>query len=179
MKKTEFKTEIANHLKSKRKRRKLSLDGTAKLTGVSKAMLGQIERGESSPTIATLWKIASGLDTSFSAFFTSNPNFKLGERIFPKDPRMKIKTLFPYSEDTSIEVFEITLSDYHEQMSSPHSVGVIEHVHVIRGEISIYFDNKWHSLKTGESLRFFSDQHHGYRSVSETSVFHNIVSYPQ
>ncbi len=30
-------------------------------------MLRQIERGESSPTIATLWKIASGFDGSFSS----------------------------------------------------------------------------------------------------------------
>lgn len=48
-----FKSQIANQLKNLRKSRGLSLDATAQLTGVSKAMLGQIERGESSPTIAT------------------------------------------------------------------------------------------------------------------------------
>ena len=58
---------IAHHLQSVRKARGLSLDKTAQLTGVSKAMLGQIERGESSPTIATLWKIATGLACSFSS----------------------------------------------------------------------------------------------------------------
>jgi transcriptional regulator with XRE-family HTH domain len=31
-------------------------------------MLGQIERNESSPTVATLWKIATGLNVPFSAF---------------------------------------------------------------------------------------------------------------
>ena len=61
---------IAQHLQSVRKGRGLSLDKTAKLTGVSKAMLGQIERGESSPTIATLWKIATGLECSFSSFLS-------------------------------------------------------------------------------------------------------------
>jgi transcriptional regulator with XRE-family HTH domain len=48
--------------------RSWSLDVTSQKTGVSKAMLGQIERGESSPTIATLWKIASGFDVLFSSF---------------------------------------------------------------------------------------------------------------
>lgn len=61
---------INNHisltLKALRSERGWSLDKTAEKTGVSKAMLGQIERGESSPTIATLWKIASGFNTSFS-----------------------------------------------------------------------------------------------------------------
>ncbi len=179
MKETQFKSEIASYLKSQRKRKGLSLDATAKLTGVSKAMLGQIERGESSPTIATLWKIASGLETSFSAFFANDPNLKLAERVFPEDPRMKVKTLFPFQEDTGLEVFEITLCDYHTQISSPHSVGVVEHVHVISGEVSLYFNQEWHLLKAGESLRFFSDQPHGYRSESETSVFHNIICYPK
>jgi recombination associated protein RdgC len=63
---------IAHHLQSVRKARGLSLDKTAQLTGVSKAMLGQIERGESSPTIATLWKIATGLACSFSSFLSGD-----------------------------------------------------------------------------------------------------------
>lgn len=59
---------IALTLKKLRQERGWSLDKAAEKTGVSKAMLGQIERQESSPTIATLWKIASGFQTSFSSF---------------------------------------------------------------------------------------------------------------
>jgi len=61
--------DLARHisvtLQLLRKQRGWSLDKTAAATGVSKAMLGQIERGESSPTVATLWKIATGFETSF------------------------------------------------------------------------------------------------------------------
>ena len=60
--------QISRTLKARRKERGWSLDKTAQQTGVSKAMLGQIERQESSPTIATLWKIATGLQCSFSSF---------------------------------------------------------------------------------------------------------------
>ena len=49
----------------------LSLSKVAEMTGVSKAMLGQIERGESSPTIATLWKIAKGFQLPLSALIGS------------------------------------------------------------------------------------------------------------
>ncbi|MEH6823752.1 MAG: helix-turn-helix transcriptional regulator, partial [Motiliproteus sp.] len=59
---------LAKALKALRKEKGWSLDRTAKETGVSKAMLGQIERGESSPTIATLWKIAGGFNTQISTF---------------------------------------------------------------------------------------------------------------
>lgn len=179
MKDARFKTEIANHLKLKRKEKKLSLDATAKLTGVSKAMLGQIEREESSPTIATLWKIASGLETSFSAFFANEPDLHSAERSFPEDPRMAIKTLFPYKSDTRMEVFEITLMEYHQQMSPPHSIGAIEHVYIVSGDLRVFFDQEWHRVSVGETVRFRSDQLHGYEAMSETAVFHNIVCYPK
>ena len=55
---------VSFNLKLLRDTRKLSLDALAKLTGVSKSMLGQIERGEVNPTISTVWKIANGLKLS-------------------------------------------------------------------------------------------------------------------
>lgn len=174
-----FKTEIANHLKAVRQRKQLSLDAAAKLTGVSKAMLGQIERGESSPTIATLWKIATGLESSFSAFFAHEPALLAAEKSFPEDAKMRVKTLFPYASDSGMEMFEITLSDFHQQVSAPHGVGVIEHVHVIDGRLKVLVDATWHLLSAGETLRFYADQPHGYEADSEVAVFQNIICYPR
>ena len=59
---------IGKHLKNIRQNRELSLNEAAEMTGVSKPMLGQIERGQSSPTITTLWKIATGLKVPLSSF---------------------------------------------------------------------------------------------------------------
>ncbi|HDJ1463214.1 TPA: helix-turn-helix transcriptional regulator, partial [Serratia rubidaea] len=59
---------LAHTLKTLRRQRGWSLSQAAEQTGVSKAMLGQIEREESSPTVATLWKIATGFNVAFSAF---------------------------------------------------------------------------------------------------------------
>lgn len=58
---------LSKNLKYLRNERKLSLDKLADLTGISKTMLGQIERGESNPSITTVWKIANGLKISFTA----------------------------------------------------------------------------------------------------------------
>ncbi len=62
---------LATNLKQIREDRKLSLDNLAQITGVSKSMLGQIERGESNPTITTAWKIANGLKISFTELIKS------------------------------------------------------------------------------------------------------------
>ena len=44
-----------------RKAQKLSIDRAAELAGISKSMLGQIERGVVNPTITVLYKLAQGL----------------------------------------------------------------------------------------------------------------------
>ncbi|GGP82913.1 helix-turn-helix domain-containing protein [Shewanella ulleungensis] len=173
-----IKAHMAKHLKALRTAKALSLDATAKLTGVSKAMLGQIERQESSPTIATLWKISSGLDTSFSAFMSSPHGDVIREKTFPDDPNMLIKNIFTFNTQTRFEMFEIILSGYHQQMSTPHSVGVIEHVIVLQGELALFSGGEWQTLTSGQSSRFFADQPHGYHALSETAIFQNIVSYP-
>ena len=60
--------KIGERLKEIRNTRQLTLDDVAELTGVSKPMLGQIERGQSSPTINILWKISTGLKIPLSFF---------------------------------------------------------------------------------------------------------------
>ena len=64
---------LSTTLKQLRQQRGWSLSRLAEATGVSKAMLGQIERNESSPTVATLWKIATGLNVPFSTFLRRSP----------------------------------------------------------------------------------------------------------
>ena len=70
---------IGEHLREVRTNLNLSLDDASKMTGVSKPMLGQIERGQSAPTITTLWKIATGLKTPLSYFLQERqPDYKIG-----------------------------------------------------------------------------------------------------
>src|SRR3954465_1551248 len=62
---------VGLRLRRLRGERKLSLEGLAKISGVSRAMLGQIELGHSAPTINVLWKIARALDLPFSALIAA------------------------------------------------------------------------------------------------------------
>ena len=69
--------EIGRVLKKIRQERSLTLDNAAEITGVSKTMLGQIERGVSVPTISVLWKIAKGLQVSLSTLLNEpEQNYK-------------------------------------------------------------------------------------------------------
>ncbi|HET8705817.1 MAG TPA: helix-turn-helix transcriptional regulator, partial [Pseudomonadales bacterium] len=65
-----FVEMVGINLKKLRRDRALSLDGLARLSGVSRAMLSQIENGRSSPTVTVLYKIAAALNASLSEFIS-------------------------------------------------------------------------------------------------------------
>lgn len=106
---------IGKRLKEIRASRDLSLDDAAKLTEVSKPMLGQIERGQSVPTITTLWKISTGLKVPLSSFLeqqqTEYSVIAIGEKelISEDSGRMRAYALFPYDPIRNVEIFYIEL----------------------------------------------------------------------
>lgn len=63
-------------LKQLRQQRGWSLSRLAEATGVSKAMLGQIERNESSPAVATLWKNCHWVERAiFDIYFSATVRY--------------------------------------------------------------------------------------------------------
>ncbi|WP_286240042.1 helix-turn-helix domain-containing protein [Neptuniibacter halophilus] len=177
---------LAARLKELRKNKGWSLDRTAGETGVSKAMLGQIERGESSPTVATLWKIAGGFNRSLSDFIQpvsseqTETLIRSADQIRhqPATDEMLIAPLFPYEERFGFEMFELTLQPGYERLSEPHEPGVTEHVIVLSGEMELLVEGEWLALTQGAAVRFAADKPHGYRNLNATpAVFHNLIHY--
>ncbi|OBS10823.1 helix-turn-helix domain-containing protein [Acidihalobacter prosperus] len=175
---------IAGRLRNLRRKRGWSLDRTAAATGVSKAMLGQIERGESSPTLATLWKIATGFGLSISSLIAPSeriPGTDIGRQgALPvwSDGQLQIKTLFPFDAALGFEWFELTLPPAATHLSEAHESGVLEHVLVLAGTLSLLIDDRWVALSTGDTARFAGDAAHGYRNTAEMpAVFHNLIHY--
>lgn len=61
--------KLAERLAAARAARGQTLDELAEASGVSRAMISKIERGESSPTAMVLGRLAAGLDVSLSSLF--------------------------------------------------------------------------------------------------------------
>lgn len=183
----EIATHLAQTLRQLRKRRGWSLDRAAEATGVSKAMLGQIERGESSPTVATLWKIATGFSTAFSGLITP-PAQPLDLPLFARNSqtdanlpadRLQVRPLFPFDAHVGFELMELTLPPETEHLSEAHETGVIEHVTVIEGRMDVLIDGQWQPLAAGDAVRFAADAPHGYRNADDVpATFHNLIHYP-
>lgn len=175
---------IGNKLKEIRNKRNLSLDEVTKLTGVSKAMLGQIERGQSNPTVSTLWKIATGLKVSFSVFIDEKQDDL--QVIYQNDispiiednNRMKLYPIFPFDVNKGFEIFTIELEPDCNHISNPHNVGVEEYIIVTEGQIEISINDKKFILQKGNSIRFMANSPHTYKNMNQDrSVFQNIILY--
>lgn len=183
----ESTAHLAAVLRAKRHDYGWSLDRAAQQTGVSKAMLGQIERGESSPTVATLWKIATGFHASLSSFLEPVPRATDTGLVYrssgairsqPGAEGMLVAPLFPYEPRFGFELFELTLLPGYERYSEPHEGGVTEHVIVLRGSMEVLVEGRWIPLAEGQAVRFAADRAHGYRNTgARAAVFHNLIHY--
>ncbi len=174
---------IAKNLKELRKTADWSLDKAALQTGVSKAMLGQIEREESSPTVSTLWKIATGFRVPFSKLLektAKNPLNTLGEEGHWRSVGgLEVNSIFPYDPEIRCEFFILKLYPGYRHISPPHETGVVEHILVIEGTLEVLQNGAWIAISTGQGTRFAADTEHGYRNPTKQEVvFHNVIHYP-
>ncbi|WP_417583647.1 helix-turn-helix domain-containing protein [Nitrincola sp.] len=161
-----------------------SLDHAAAQTGVSKAMLGQIERGESSPTIATLWKVATGFQVSFTRLVAGLSLNSLaladGEHLhaLESDPGIEVTVRFAFDPSVNFEWVELRLAPGSESHSDAHQAGVTERILVLEGELELWLAGEWQRYQAGATVCFDADQPHGYRnSGMDVLVFQDVIHY--
>ncbi|MCM3273301.1 helix-turn-helix domain-containing protein [Paenibacillus elgii] len=177
---------IGHNLQRVRKQRQLSLDKVADLTGVSKGMLHQIERGDTQPTVTTVWKIATGLNISFSSLIKEDESAisivkrKDAPDITGDNGNCLVYLLFPFNPQTQIEMFTIVLKPKGSYVSTPHNEGVQEYITVISGEFKISIRDDTYTLLAGEAIRFTGNVSHKYRNDTDEDVILQVVMhYPE
>lgn len=173
---------VAENVKRIREEKKLSLDALAKLSGVSKSMLGQVERGEVNPTISLLWKIANGLKVSFTS---------LVEKQGCSIDVIRVEDISPLIEDEGkyinypifhfqegFEQYRIEIKQEGKLLASPHLPNSQENVTVFAGTVEITVNDEKYILNQWDSLRFPADVPHGYRNVgNETAQISMLIYY--
>jgi transcriptional regulator with XRE-family HTH domain len=177
---------VGENLKRLRNRRNLSLEALSKLSGVSRAMLSQIELGRSVPTINLVFKIARAFDIPFSTLLVSQNSPTT--RILPANLSKVLKSgsgefssraLFPFTPDRKTEFYELRLSPGGKENADPHAPGTTENLVVAIGALNIEIGGMEHRLTTGDAIHFLADRPHAYHNPSsEESVIYLVMSYP-
>jgi XRE family transcriptional regulator, regulator of sulfur utilization len=172
---------VAQNLKKLREEKKLSLDKLAELTGVSKSMLGQIERGGSSPTIATVWKIANGLKVSFTSLLEtpqSDTTLLHQSDISPlleDNGKYRLFPFFPIEEGRRFEVYSIEIDPGGRLSAEAHPQGTQEFLTLFEGELTVRVDQQDYVLAQGDSIRFRADRPHAYLNSGDSLVKLSMV----
>lgn len=157
---------IAYNLKRIRKSRNMSLDMLAEKTGVSKSMLGQIERGESNPTVATISRIMEGVKVSFEDLI-----YKPEEEVVAvekknlsvykeKEGEYKIQVVFPYSRDRSFELFYLEIEPECRFAGNNYGENSWLYISVYQGEIAVTLEDQQYLISEGNALRFPAFKEH-------------------
>jgi len=164
---------IAENLRCHRESRGLSLDQLAAMTGVSKSMLRQIETGKSSPTIATIWKIANGLKLSFSALLCRKTVEAEVKSLTAEKPltaeagHYRIYPLIPFDPQQSFETYYLEIDPGTVFLGEPHQGTVYEYLFVQKGELQLTIEGNEYRISQGEFLRFLASSPHEYRCLGE------------
>ncbi len=164
----------------------MSLETLANQSGVSKSMLGQIERGEVNPTISVLWKIANGLKVTFTSLIdrpqANTEVVRAGELnpITEDEARFQNFPVFPYTADRPFEIYRIKLLPAGRLRADPHPLGTFEFITVYSGVLSLTVGEEVFELSNGDSIRFQADVVHSYINLSnEETNLSMVIYYPQ
>ncbi|MFT5702240.1 MAG: transcriptional regulator with XRE-family HTH domain [Desulforhopalus sp.] len=164
---------MAVNLRCHRDSRGLSLDQLAVLTGVSKSMLRQIETGKSSPTIATIWKIANGLKLSFSALLCKQSveaevkSLRAEKPLTDDGGHYRVYPLIPFDPQQSFETYYLEIDPETIFQGEPHNGNVYEYLFVQKGELHLSIEGNEYKICEGEFLRFLANSPHEYRCVGD------------
>lgn len=177
---------VSQNIKRIRERKKLTLDAAASVTGVSRSMLAQIEKGGANPTISVLWKIANGYKVSFSSLIERAPETSV---VLPADAVRPISEddgkyvnypAFAFDEQRGFETYRIVIAPGGSLQAEPHLTGTEEYITVFSGNVEITASEQRFTLAKGDSIRFLADVPHSYRNVgSEEAQLSMLLYYAQ
>ena len=176
---------VGDNLKRLRAKRGLSLEKLAQKSGVSRAMLGQIELGQSAPTINVLWKIARALDVTFSALIQTQTDasctvlrVKDAKTLASGDGAFKSRALFPFDGPRKAEFYELKLTPQGREEADAHAPGTVENLVVTEGTVMIRVGAEVHELSVGDAIIFEADVAHAYENPHDApAVMYLVMTY--
>ncbi len=177
---------IGGRLREARRRAGMSLDALSKVSGVSKAMLSQIEQNKANPTVVVLYNVAAALNLDVADLLgrvSPKPHFNIiradNERYhFISNEQCSIRTLSPLRMEKDIEFYEVVLHRGGSLDSDRHFRNTEEFVTVARGRVRICCAEHEAVLSRGDSAHYSADAPHKLENLGRgDAVLYLVVKY--
>ena len=165
-----------------RREKRLTLEELAERSGVSRAMLSKVERGEKNPTLVVAAKLAEGLGVPLSRLLGVEERREVvvrrDRRAVMRDPEtgFERQLLSPNFGGRGVEfVRNVVPEGSTSGEFPPHRRGVEEYVAVEKGRLRAVLAGEGYLLEEGDSLYFEADVAHRFDNAGEGPCSYYLV----
>ncbi len=180
---TDIDRRLGERLKAARQRHGMTLDELAQRTGVSRAMISRIERGESSPTATVLVRLGSGLGLTLSALleegYGNGPLARRAAQPVWRDPASGYlrRNVSPRGTGSGFEIVEVELPAGAEVRldGAAGAPALDQQIWVLRGQLDLTVESTRHELSQGDCLQMHLRGAIVYRNPGTEPVRYAVI----
>lgn len=174
---------LGARIKGLRQSRGLTLDQLAARSGVSRAMISRVERGESSPTAALLDRLCAGLGVLLSTLFRDEaqggPLARRGEQPVWTDPDSGYvrRSVSPAGTGSRLEIVEIEMpAGARVLLDAPRGgFRLDQQLWLLEGELTLSVGGREHRLAAGDCLAMLLDGPIAFHNPGEVPARYAVV----
>ena len=163
--------DVGRRIRALRQRRGLTQRALADACGLSANAVGLIERGETSPSVSTLHRLALALNVSLAELFSPADAAQVAVLV-KRDQRLRVRREQVVMEnlarglvDPCMEPFLVTLQPGAGTDAEPVAHLGEEFVFCLEGEVEYRVGGHTYRLEAGDSLMFQAHQPHCWRNA--------------
>jgi transcriptional regulator with XRE-family HTH domain len=163
--------QLGKTIQRLRKAYNLSLSELAEQSGVAKSIISQIERNETNPTLATIWRLSQALDVSIDRVLATGDDEPFIEKssrgdtpiLVSDDGRVRLAIIGWIKTVEWLQWYDVAAEPGGTLDSEAHQRGSVESLSVIDGEFEVEIGGVIQTAKAGETLRYRCDRPHTVR----------------
>jgi transcriptional regulator with XRE-family HTH domain len=174
---------LGERVRALRRERGWTLEMLAERSGVSRAMISKLERGEKNPTLVVAAKVAEGLGMNLSQLVSVEEKSKVV--VVPRERRMTMRDpetgferqlLSPSLGGREVEFMRNVVPENSTSGElPPHRRGVEEYVVVERGRLRAVLGGEEYVLEEGDAAYFEADVAHRFDNAGEGECSYYLV----
>ena len=175
--------QLGRQVQRLRKAYNLSLSELAEQSGVAKSIISQIERNETNPTLATIWRLSQALDVSIDRVlqeaedepFVGKSTRGDTPNLVSDDGRCRLNIIGWIKTVEWLQWYDFAADPGGVLESDAHQRGSIECLSVLDGELEVEVAGTIEQARSGETLRYRCDRPHVIRNRGTQTAHATMV----
>lgn len=163
----------------------LSLSDLAARSGVAKSIISQIERAETNPTLATLWRLSQALEVPIERLLVETQDEPFIEKstradtplMLSADGKCQLAAIGWIKTVDWLQWYDFRAEPGGVLESAPHQRGSVEHLSILMGEVEVEVGGVIERARPGETLRYRCDRFHAIRAIGTVPVRATMICF--